>query len=149
MMEAVWTDLIASLPGTTILRQAAAEADLRDAERQLGQPLPAELASLLAETNGVEGEYGLGLVWPVDRIIKENLPLRGDGHLAQLYRSLFMPFDPLLFFADAGNGDMFALVPHTGNPDVYAWDHENDSRTWVAPGLGQYLEWWLDERISL
>jgi hypothetical protein len=149
MTQSVWTDLIASLPGTTILREAATEAALRDAERQLGQSLPAELAALLAETNGVEGEHGLGLVWPVDRIIKENFALRGDAELARLYRPLFMRFDQLLFFADAGNGDMFAVVPHTGRPDVYAWNHENDSRTWVAPSLGKYLEWWLNGRISL
>jgi hypothetical protein len=23
------------------------------------------------------------------------------------------------------------------------WDHEQDSRTWVAPSLRTYLEWWL------
>lgn len=145
----MWTDLIASLPGTAITRKAATEADLRDAERELGHPLPAELAALLAESNGIDGEYELGLVWPVGRIVKENRALRGDGHLARLYKPLFMPFDPLLFFADAGNGDMFAVVLHTGKPDVYAWDHENDSRTWVAPSLSRYLEWWTSGRISL
>jgi hypothetical protein len=145
MMQVVWTELIASLPGTTILREAATETALRDVERQLGQSLPTELAALLAESNGIEGEYGLGLVWPVAHIIKENLALRGDVDLGRLY----MPFDPLLFFGDAGNGDLFAIVPHTGRPDVYAWNHENDSRAWVAPSLGKYLEWWLNGRISL
>jgi hypothetical protein len=145
----MWIDLIASLPGMITLREPASEADVRDAERVLGQSLPPELAGLLAESNGAEGEYGLGLVWPVDRIVKENLALRGDGQLAQLYRPLFMPFDHLLFFADAGNGDMFAIVPHTGRTDIYVWDHENDSRTWVAANLSKYLEWWLSGRISL
>jgi SMI1-KNR4 cell-wall len=145
----MWTDLIASLPEPASLHEGATEASLRDAGRQLGQSLPAELASPLRESNGVEGEYGLGLVWPVGRIVKKYLALRGDGRLAQIYRPLFMPFEPLLFFADAGNGDMFAVVPHTGRPDVYTWNHENDSRTWVAPGIGTYLEWWLNGRISL
>jgi len=60
-----------------------------------------------------------------------------------------MPFDALLFFGDAGTGDLFGLVPHTGRPDVFAWNHEDDSRTWVAPGLGKYLEWWQNGRIKL
>jgi hypothetical protein len=141
----VWTDLIAALPGEVRLFDGAPEAVLRDAERQLGQSFPAELAALLAETNGVEGEYGLGLIWPIERIASGNLSLRGNDALTQAC----MPFDALLFFADAGNGDLFALIPHTGKPDVFAWDHENDSRRWVAPGLGTYLEWWLTGELTL
>ncbi len=41
-----------------------------------------------------------------------------------------MPFDQLLFFADAGNGDQFATV--LGRP----WPR-------------QYLPWWLDGRIVI
>ena len=93
----------------------------------------------------MEGDYELGFIWPIERVVSENLALRGDSDLARLY----MPFDALLFFGDAGNGDLFGLVPHTGRPDVFAWDHENDSRTWVAPGLGKYLEWWQSGRIRL
>ena len=141
----MWIELIAEMPGVTNLCAAAREPALRDAERRLGQSLPGELAALLGETDGVEGDYGLGLVWPVDRIAAENLALRGDSDLTRLY----MPFDPLLFFGDAGNGDLFALVPHTGRPDVFAWNHENDSRTWVAPRLATYLEWWLTGKITL
>ena len=61
-------------------------------------------------------------------------------------------FDPLLFFADAGNGDQFAFVITAGKirrPDIFAWDHENDSRTWVAPSLAKYLEWWLSGDLKL
>lgn len=59
-----------------------------------------------------------------------------------------MSFDQLLFFADAGNGDQFAFSM-LGRFDVFAWDHETDSRTNVAPDLATYLEWWLDGRIRL
>jgi len=34
-------------------------------------------------------------------------------------------------------------------PDVFVWNHEDDSRTWVAPDLRRYLEWWADGRIKL
>lgn len=101
------------------------------------------MSGVLFMSNGVEGEYGLGLIWPIERITADNLAFRTDTDFAQHY----MPFDPLLFFADAGNGDQFALVPHTHRLDVFAWDHENDSRTWVAPGPPEYLQWWLTGRI--
>jgi hypothetical protein len=63
-----------------------------------------------------------------------------------------MPFDHLLFFADAGNGDHFAFALHAGvvrRPDVFAWNHEDDSRNWAAPSLEKYLEWWLTGRLKL
>ena len=69
---------------------------------------------------------------------------RRDPEFARLY----MPFEPLLFFADAGNGDQFAFVIRDRPADVFVWDHESDSRSMVAPGLATYLEWWLDGRIS-
>ncbi len=60
-----------------------------------------------------------------------------------------MPFDPLLFFGDAGNGDLVALVPYNSRPDVFVWDHENDSHTWVTPSLAKYLEWSRTGQIRL
>jgi hypothetical protein len=83
----------------------------------------------------VEGEYGLG----------DNVEFRADATFARLY----MPLEPLLFFADAGNGDQFAFVMRDRPADVFVWHHETDSRTMVAPGLATYLEWWLDGRIQV
>lgn len=63
-----------------------------------------------------------------------------------------MPFEPLLFFADAGNGDMFAYTVCNGSvrrPDIFVWNHEDDSRTWVAPSLALYLEWWLSGKLKV
>lgn len=48
------------------------------------------------------------------------------------FRELYMPFDCLLFIADAGNGDQFAYSIVGGairRDDIFAWDHENDSRS--------------------
>ncbi len=53
-----------------------------------------------------------------------------------------MPFDSLLFFGEAGNGDQFfyrILDGHVRDADVYLWDHETDSRTWGAPSLVAFL----------
>lgn len=30
-----------------------------------------------------------------------------------------------------------------------AWNHEDDSSSWVAPDLVTYLTWWLDGTIRL
>ncbi|GAA3687134.1 SMI1/KNR4 family protein [Nonomuraea antimicrobica] len=142
----MWTALISALPDETTLHPPAPESAIRECAQLLGHRLPDQLAALLRESNGVEGAYGLGLIWPIERIAADNLAIRRNGGFAPLF---YMPFDPLLFFADAGNGDQFALVPHTDRSDVFAWNHENDSRTWVAPGLAEYLEWWLTGRIKL
>ena len=63
-----------------------------------------------------------------------------------------MPFVDLLFFADAGNGDQFAYTIQNGRiqkSDIFAWNHENDSRNWVAPNLTRYLEWWLTGELTI
>ncbi len=60
-----------------------------------------------------------------------------------------MPFDPLLFFADAGNGDQFAFLWTPRRDEIYAWNHENDNRTWVSASLDQYLRRWLDGTLAL
>ncbi len=43
-----------------------------------------------------------------------------------------MPFEPLLFFGDEGNGDLYFFAILDGkirNGSVFRWDHENDNRT--------------------
>ncbi|MGW3097372.1 SMI1/KNR4 family protein [Streptomyces sp. NPDC001102] len=141
----MWTDVIVALPGTVGFRPPVSESSLIRCATLLGHALPADLVSLLRESDGIEGEYGDGLVWSAERIASENLDLRGNAELASLY----MPFDPLLFFADAGNGDLFALLSRIDRPDVFIWNHEDDSRTWVAPSLAKYLEWRQTGQIEL
>lgn len=141
----MWRDRIAAWTDHATFNAPAGESALRECEAALGQRLPTQLIELLRETNGVEGEYGLGLVWPVERIKEDNLQFRTSSD----FTSLYMPFDPLLFFADAGNGDQFAFVMRDRPADVFVWDHETDSRMMVAPNLDRYLEWWLNGRIEL
>jgi hypothetical protein len=140
----MWKNKISGWTDDASFNGPAATAALRECERALGQQLPRELAELLLECDGVEDEYGAGLVWPVERIKDDNLAFRANSDFASLY----MPFDPLLFFADAGNGDQFAFVLRDRPADVFVWDHETDSRTWIAPSLDAYLEWSLDGRIA-
>jgi SMI1-KNR4 cell-wall len=129
-------------------RPGASEAMLAEAERRLGHHLPTDLRNLLAESDGVRfTEYDLHLIWKVDRIVVDNLGFRSVDHPLNEH---CMPFDPLIFFADAGNGDLFGF-PRVGSPRdrcVFAWDHEDDSRKWVAPDLLRFLEWSSDGRVK-
>lgn len=144
-VELMWRERIRALSDRATFSDAADEASFEWAEQALGTPLPSVLTHLLAESNGVWGEYDLGLVWPLERIVSDNLLFRSSPR----FRDLYMPFDPLLFFADAGNGDQFAFVRAPQRDDIFVWDHETDSRTWVAGNLDQYLQWWLDGTLEI
>jgi hypothetical protein len=125
-----------------------ADEDLVAAESALGIRLEDQLRSCLNETDGISGDYELPLLWSIDRIVDDNRHFRNEP----AFRELYMPFDCLLFFADAGNGDQFAYPITAGairRPDVFVWNHETDSRLWVAPSLKTYLEWWLSGRIEV
>lgn len=141
----MWRERIERWTGEARFFAPATDEEIRSCETALGQNLAGDLGQLLRESNGVDGEFGLGLVWPVERIREVNLRFRRDGDFARLY----MPFDPLVFFADAGNGDQFAFVIRDRPADVFAWDHETDSRRMVAPSLATYLQWWLDGSLTL
>ena len=142
----MWRELVAELTPHASFRPPAPAAAMQEAEEALSQSLPPSLRNLLAESDGIQGEHGLGLVWNVERIVTDNLAFRTSPDFARLY----MPFAPLLFFADAGNGDQFAfLSPPVDRDDIFAWDHEQDSRRWVASNLETYLRWWLTGQLTL
>ncbi len=143
-----WRELVQRLTTDCEFSQPATAAQIAAAERTLGTTLPRDLSSLLSESNGITGPYGLGLVWPLERIEAENTAFRSNAD----FRELYMPFDHLLFFADAGNGDQFAypvLAGEVRRDDVFVWNHEDDSRTWAAPSLERYLEWWLSGQLKV
>lgn len=145
----MWKELIQQLTSDCKFFEPAFTGQIIAADSSLGVEMPADLRGLLCETNGVQGEYGLGLVWSLDRIVEDNLMFRQNAN----FRDIYMPFDQLLFFADAGNGDQFAFpVPANGvihRPDVFVWNHEDDSRSWVANSLRDYLDRWLSGRLTV
>ena len=143
-----WRARISSLSAATQFAEPSSPDEIANLESALEVRLPGELRGVLEETDGIVGEYGLGLVWSVSRIQQDNLVFRQSAD----FRELYMPFDCLLFIADAGNGDQFAYSIVGGairRADIFAWDHENDSRRWVAPNLSTYLDWWLTGRLTL
>lgn len=144
----MWLETILSLHPNSIFSIPANLEQIKDAEKSLAVSLPHELITVLNESNGVTDEYGLGILWSVEQIKAENLSIRTQAEYADIY----MPFSHLLFFADAGNGDLFAFRVIKGeikSTDIFVWKHEDDSRLWVAPSLKTYLEWWLQGKITL
>jgi hypothetical protein len=144
----MWRRRIQSLTSKVTFANPATFVSIDDAEEKLGVQLPAELAEILRESDGVMGEYGLGLLWPIERIKANNVNFRDSAD----FRRLYMPFDCLLFFGDAGNGDQFAYSIVQGEVrrnDIFVWNHEDDSRTWVAPSLGVFYEWWLSGKLKI
>lgn len=148
----MWLELIAAWAKTSdmplITAPPASPIAITALKRSLNVTLPAELKAFLQETDGLYSDYDIHLMWPVQRIEQENLWFRQEPTL----KETCMPFDPLLFFADAGNGDQFAyaivngVVPHSR---IYVWNHEDDSRTCIAPSLHRFLERWLTGNLHV
>ena len=114
--------------------------------------LPQELVELYKHANGIE-EYlddnKIGeLIWPIERVIEKNKEFRTYPD----FKDLYMSFDQLLFVADAGNGDLFGYTTLNGNfdrDDIFVWNHENDSRVWVAHSLVKFVEGWPNGTIKI
>ena len=102
----MWPERLAVLSPDLEFQSAASEDAIGVAERATGVGFPDELRSFLLEADGLRGKHRVGLVWPSARIAKDNSEFRHNADFATLY----MPFNPLLFFGDAGNGDQFAFA---------------------------------------
>lgn len=135
MIHPVWRELIADLYPESEPAEGADPGLLDDAEQALGLPLPFELASLLGETDGVFNTYGDAVVWPVARIIDDNLAIRSEPDYEQLYA----PFDHLIFFGDSDMGPQFAYVHTDYGPGIVVWDHDTDQRRLVSVSMRDYL----------
>ncbi|MGV9707980.1 SMI1/KNR4 family protein [Streptomyces sp. NPDC003483] len=131
----MWRELATDTYAGAGFNDPVVSASLDEAESALGESIPMELRSLLAETDGIFGQTSSNAIWSLDKIVRDNLKFRQDDSFAELY----MPFDSLLFFGDNGGGDQFAFVLHPARADIFVWQHETDSRKWVASNLQDYL----------
>ncbi|MFT0804156.1 SMI1/KNR4 family protein [Bacillus swezeyi] len=144
----MWRHLIRRLSEEYTFNKPSQTARLNEIKRKFNIRLPNELESLLKETDGINDEFDCPLIWSADRITAENEELRNG----EVFKDIYLPFDYLLFIADAGNGDLFAYSILNGSiqkDDIYVWNHEDDSRTWVAPSLKQFIEWWIDGKVHV
>ena len=135
----MWRALVSRLFADAKFSPPATAGQLQDVERTFGLTLPADLKSLLLESNGVAAYYSAPLVWSATEMIEQNLLFRRNADFAELY----MPFDSLFFFGGEGNGDQFAyriLAGQIREPWIYEWEHESDNRVWFAHGLEDYFQ---------
>lgn len=108
---------------------------IRACEEALGHPLPGDLADVLLRADGILQKHtGDNILWPLKDIARANTEFR-DGTFGDLY----MSFDDVVFFGDPANGDQF-FIATTGIQEVYLWDHETDSRTWITSSVTNYLK---------
>jgi hypothetical protein len=144
----MWQQIIERVCPDCTFFPPATPIQIAKVEQTLKVILSEDIKGLLMESNGVWGDYGLGLIWSTERIIEENALFRSRPRGYEDY----LPFEPYLFFADAGDGELFALPIVEGSirrPDIYVWNPIDDSRFWVASSLQDYLERWLTGKLSL
>ena len=135
----MWRERISRLFDDARFQPPATTAELRQIETTFGVALPADLRSLLLESNGVAAYYSAPLVWSAAEMIHQNLFFRRNPE----FRDLYMPFDALLFFGAEGTGDQFAyrvLGGQIHDGAIYEWDHESDNRQWFAHNLEDYFK---------
>ncbi|MER6277679.1 SMI1/KNR4 family protein [Streptomyces sp900105245] len=135
----MWIEMISSLSAEVEFTDPVEQSDIDSVESALGRELPSELKMLLRESNGLTDEYGCEFVWPVADILARNREMRESVD----FRTLYMSFDPLLFIGDNGGGDLFAFVIEPTRQDIFVWQHESDSRRWVANDLQDYIRRYL------
>ncbi len=130
--------------GSPRLRPAGPPASpigLDELEMELGIALPQELRHLLAEMNGVHDEARYtDFIMPVEEMLATNRFFREEPI------DRCMPLDCFLFFGQAGNGDLYGYpITLDGLNDhaIFEWDHELDSRVWVAQSLRLFVRWWV------
>jgi len=144
----MWKEFIKNISEGYILVEPAMENEIHKLEKIFSVEISNELKTFLSESNGVYDTYKCPIIWSVKQIIEENSNLRKYEH----FKDIYMPFDCLLFVADAGNGDLFGYSILNGivqKDDIYVWNHEDDSRTWVASSLKKFIKGWTDGTISV
>ncbi|MGY4796425.1 SMI1/KNR4 family protein [Lysinibacillus fusiformis] len=135
----MWKDYISSVSKDYSFKPPASNAEIIRISEELNVKLPNKLFDLYNETNGVFDSFGCPLIWSTSQIVKDNLFFRNFSD----YKDIYMPFDHLLFFSDNGWGDLYGYKILNGSiqtEDIYVWNHEDDSRTWVASSLEVFIK---------
>lgn len=139
-IESISKDYHFKAPGTNI--------EIAHIKEELNVQLPEKLQEVYNETNGIFDKYECPLIWSIEQMIKDNLFFRNFDD----YKDIYMPFDHLLFFSDAGNGDLFGYRILNGSirdEEIFVWNHEDDSRTWISSSLENFLKGWITGEITV
>ncbi|MFN8194716.1 MAG: SMI1/KNR4 family protein [Nocardioidaceae bacterium] len=129
-MASEWSRLYGDETLTT--RPGADSAAVAHAGERLGRHLPAGLAELYAESDGVFDELGQWwIIWPLDMLVQENTARWAVGVLPTR----------LLAFGDDGTGDAFGL--EGDQPDIVCWHPIDDASVHLAPDLHTFWDRWV------
>lgn len=143
----IWKDYIGAISKDYSYSSPASTPEIFQITDALNIELPRKLLELYSETNGVFDMFDCPLIWSTSQIVKENTFFRNFID----YKDIYMPFDHLLFFSDNGCGDLFGYRILNGcieTEDIYVWNHEDDSRTWVASSLEVFIKGWITDEIT-
>ncbi|WP_339251034.1 SMI1/KNR4 family protein [Sporosarcina sp. FSL W8-0480] len=143
----MWLDYISTISNEYSFTPPATETEINEIKEALNVEVPVKLLELYSETNGVFDVFNCPLIWTTSQIVKENMFFRNS----HVFKDLYMPFDHLLFISDNGCGDLFGYKIVNGTikaEDIYVWNHEDDSRTWVAPSLEVFIKGWITGEIT-
>ncbi|GGA49158.1 SMI1/KNR4 family protein [Psychrobacillus lasiicapitis] len=144
----MWKKYIETISKEYNFKAPATNSEITLIKKELNVELPEKLLALFNETNGVFDKHDCPLIWSTQQIVEENLFFRNFDD----YKDIFMPFDNLLFFSDGGNGDLFGFGILNGNiqrDDIFVWNHEDDSRNWIASSLEDFIKGWISSEISI
>ncbi|MEH7074272.1 SMI1/KNR4 family protein [Neobacillus drentensis] len=142
----MWKELMRYVDEDAKFFEPASLNEIEEIEAKFNLTLPNELIDFLEETNGAEVR---GAGFSSTKYIME---LNADFRTDEIFKETYMPLDCLLFIGGSGNGDHFGYSIVNGdiqNKDIYFWNHENDSREWIAPSLEQLFIWWGEGIISV
>ena len=137
----MWREMVERICDDCSFFPPADKNAMDEVEAALGTPAPDSLLGLWRETDGVKNRHGG--IWSVRQAVEQNLELRSYPEQNDLY----MSFETMFCFADAGNGDLFFFPVQAdgkiNRPDVFVWEHETDNRKWVAANLEKFVEQWF------
>ncbi|PGY06819.1 SMI1/KNR4 family protein [Bacillus sp. AFS031507] len=142
----MWKTLMKSVSEDSIFNEPAINNQIEEIEAKFNLNLPREFISFLKETNGAEVK-GAGF-----SSIKFIIELNSDFRRDKVFKETYMPLDCLLFIGGSGNGDYFGYSIVDGDiqsENIYYWNHETDSREWIAPSLEQLFIWWSEGKVSV
>lgn len=129
----------------------ASRGDLAALVKELGCALPADLQSLLLESNGfmevfeIEGRFveNMWIVWPASELPDNNRHRREEIEEPR-------PPGYLLVFASAGaDGILFAFDTRSPKSGVVAWFPIEDEIRPLASSLREFLVGWITGKITV
>lgn len=75
-----WRETVRAFSSEARFGPPGSKRAIADAEGALRVAFPESLRGVLLEADGVQGEYGLGLIWSIARIREDNLHFRQAPH---------------------------------------------------------------------